>query len=302
MKNKKAAVGPGIIVFAIIGLLLLGIIGYGIFTLANKPVNVNIQGGDDNTPIGGNCETYTALAVTATDALNLGTAIGGLTVSYAKNGVYVGTTSPTVTGGDDISFIAGNATTIDEIFPAVEIKCGPNPKEITLKTYGNGTIRIAPDTLSGTGQYLTNAAAGGAANETKTAAGDSRNWEITFKGNDKKTTGKQLVIVELSSPSNVSSLSMSGATEVPVPNGYTRQLTNGYVEAFEIPAVEGNSVATYNLAVTASTSTIIQGAVYTSWYAEQAFVDTDGSFKVGAFDALNTAKWQDRQNYNFMMA
>jgi hypothetical protein len=291
MKNKKAQkASGGAIVIVIVAVIL-------VVMFMNK----------SSTPVtpttSGTCPIQPAITTpTATDALNLGSSIGGLTVSYRKNGVYVGTTAPTVQKGDSISFIAGNATTVDQIFdPAYTVDCGNNPKEITLKTYANATIQVTPDTLIGTGQYLSNAATGGAANDTKTSSGGSRNNVIRFVGNDKKTTGKMLIVVELSSPTNVSIVAMSGATSVPVPNGYTRQLTNGYAAAFEIPSQDGVSPASYNLQMSANTGYIIQGAVYTTVYAEQAFVDTDGSFKVGAFDSLNAAKWQDKQTANWFM-
>lgn len=291
--NKKAQQKmSGLTVVLIIAAIVIGFLYFkGTGTTTTPSIITNTD-----------CPTNPTITnATATDALNAGSA---LTISqyFKKNGVYVGTTTPTVVRGDAVSFIAGSATTVDEIFdPGYNVACGNNPREVKLKTYGNATIQVAPDTLIGTGQYLTNAAAGGAANETKTSAGGSRNNAIRLVGNDKKTTGKILVIVELASPSNVSNVALSGASEVAVPNGYSRQLTNGYVKAFEIPSMDGAQTASYNLQMSANTATVIQGAVYTSWYAEQAFVDTDGSFKVGAFDSINTAKWQDLQTYNWIM-
>jgi hypothetical protein len=294
--NKKAKSDGKTTLIVIAVLAMLAVLMYAVFFRATPASTVPTIPGT-NIPSSSTCAIQAvATAPTATDALNPGTSIGGLVTYYAKNGVYVGTTAPTVSKGDKVKFLTGNATTVDQIGDEYTIDCGANAKEVKLKSFSNASISVFSNI--GTG-VLTNAAAGGDVNESISTS--VLNWKVTMTGNDKKSTGKMLAIIELSIPANVSSVTMDGKSSIAVPNGHTRVLTNGYAAAFELDAIDGATPVNHNIQVVSSNGRAIAGVVYLTFYNEQDFVQPDGSFATGAFDTLNAAKWQDRTHYNFLI-
>lgn len=244
---------------------------------------------------GGQCAVNPSVVSVITDTLNAGTAVTP-TNYYRLNGMYAGSTAPTTSGVADILITSSNY--ISKIHTGFPLNCGSNL--LTDNVYANTSATLTVYSNNGL-KALSNSATGGAYNETVGSAGGSYNWKIHFQGVDKKSTGQQLVVAELSVPANVSSLSLSGATITNVPNGYSRQLTNGYAAAWLVPAVIGNVAVDNNLAATASTNYVIRGAVYVTVYHLQPFVETDGTFNAGtvAFDSLNTNKAMAKTTYNF---
>ena len=241
------------------------------------------------------CNLATSVVNAVTDTLTPGTSI---TPSSANriNGAYIGTTAISTVGTADILYNASGY--ISNIKTGIPINCGANlVANTTMYAYANAT----PTYYSNNG--LT-ALVQSTANETAQAAGGSYNWKVHLQGTDKKSTGKQLFIVELSVPANVSSVSLNGGQVVAVPNGYTRTLSNGYAAAFLLPAITGNTAVDYNLAVASATGKVVTGQVYTTIYSLEPFVETDGTFSdVGnAFNSVNTAKYHDVQTKNFIIA
>jgi hypothetical protein len=254
-------------------------------------------------PVSAGCNQNPSITTGFVDALSSGSAVSGGTNYYRVNDVYTGTTAPVPNAGDKVQILASNTSYISAILPAFNVHCGGNLVTGSLYKYANGTIAIKTD--AGTA-VLTNAAAGGAVNETLMSG--SKSWAMTIKGTDKYSTGKVLMVVEFCSPANVSSVTLSengvAIPSVAVPMGYTRQATNAYATAFEITPTTIATTRTFYLNGAVNTATQCSGAVYTTFYGEQAYVDTDGTFKEGAFDSLNTAKYVTggKYSYNFLIA
>jgi hypothetical protein len=295
MKNKGK--GGGLMLVGVISLIaILGFIVYSIYGPNSQTAMGGVQTNTGTVSVG--CNVNPTMAVAAANGLNPGTAVT-VTGAYIVNGQYMGA-SPTFQAGDNVNFLINASGYLNNIGTPFTVACGANNRAEKIYQYGNGTITVYSN--AGTA-VLTNAAVGGANNETKSTS--VLNWKVHFVGNDKKSTGKQLLIVELSTPANVTSVTLSQLSggiipSVTVPNGYTKQLTNGYVVAFEVPAMVGAGVIDYNLQANAANGNTIQGAAYTTWYATHPFIQDDGTIATtGAFSNLNTAKYIDKQTYNF---
>jgi hypothetical protein len=274
-------------VFTIIGVLV-----YALFLRPQSAVVDNAVLGVPGTAT--QCAINPSIVSAFTDALNSGTAVT-VTNYYRANGVYTGTTAPTYQGSADV--LATSAGYISTIVSGVPINCGANQLTGTMFSLANASLTYYSD------NGLT-ALVQSTANETVKAAGTAYNWKLHFQGTDKKSTGKMLLIVELSVPANVSSVTLSGGQVVPVPNGYTRQATNGYAVAFLLPAISNTVPVDYYLTAQSASGKVITGQVYTSIFNVQPFVETDGTFSdVGnAWDSLNVAKYATSQTKNFIIA
>lgn len=295
-KNGKTS---GFLIFGVIaGILILSVIAYSIYNFSQTPIQITGAGGAAVGTGTGGCAVNPTLVYAVTDTLSPSTAIGSSTttgiVYYRLNGAYTGTTAPTTKGS--VEMILTNASYVGKALPARTIDCGSNLITDNLYLIANATETFYSD--NGLTALVLNTA-----NETSKGAGGAYNWKIHLQGTDKKSTGKQVFIVELSVPGNVSSVTMSGATSVAVPNGYTRQATNGYAAAFELPAIIGNTAQDFNLAVAAASAKTITGTVYTTLLGVQPFVETDGTFSDSgkAYDSVNTAKFLTSTLKNFII-
>lgn len=287
---------------AAIGLVIVAILGYAAYTGQLKIPSFTGQGIttiNNNQPATNGCAINPSIVYALTDALTPGTALTGGTNYYRLNGVYAGSTAPTTPGTVDV--LLTNTSYIAKIHTGFPLNCGSNLFTDSLYLLTNATQTIFANYNPAV--ILTNTAAGGAYNETVAAAGVGYNWRFHQQGVPLKSTGTEMIVIELSALANVTGISISGATPITVPNGYTRQLTNGYVAAFILPAVTGNVATDNNIAITAATSKIVTGAVYTTTYSIQPFVDTDGTFNSGTspYDSVNTAKYATYQTYNFLI-
>jgi len=301
-KGINWMVGIGLMLgIALLLLLVAGQLGVNTKLVKQEVIPGNIVTTQPGvTSSASQCPVNPSVVTAFYDTLNPGTAISG-TVNYRLNGAYLGTTSPTTSGTADM--LISNASYISAIKSGVAISCNSNLVTGSLLALTNATLTYYSDTgLVALVQST--------ANETVKGAGSAYNWRLHFQGVDKKSTGKQLLIVELSVPANVSNVVLTpqglapSAQVVAVPNGYTRQATNGYAVAFLIPAVTGANAVDYTLSAQSASSKVITGQVYTTILNVQPFVETDGTFSdVGnAYDSLNTAKFATSQTKNFIIA
>lgn len=260
-----------------------------------------------NCPSAGDsgCSVNPSVVITTSDALQPGTAVTSTGV-YRLNGVYTGATSPTTRGTADI--ILSAATYLNTTLTGQTINCGSN--QISASMYASAVPTESIYSNNGL-NILTNAAAGGAYNESVASTGGQYNWRVHMVGTDKKSSGTMLFIVDLTAPSaNVSSVTLTpmtgapAATPIAVPKGYTTQTSGGYSAAFLIPAIVGANTVDYNLQVQANTGYLVTSAAYTSTYLLTPFVETDGSFNSGttAWNSLGTAKYAGTTTYNFLIA
>lgn len=131
-------------------------------------------------------------------------------------------------------------------------------------------------------------------NATAIAAGGSANYILYVEGTDNKASGDLVYVIELGSSQNVSSITMTDAADVKledadVPNFYTDTITSPYKDAFLLPSFDNAVEKEFKINVALNTGKTISGAVYTTAYAKQAFVDNDNSYVVGISDTDNNA-------------
>jgi len=275
-------------------------IAVGIILIANGTINLGGLFGDKDVvppviPGSEGCNIVPSVTQSLTDKLTPGTAITESSSEWRLNGAYLGTTEPSSVGTVDVIFI-NNTGYLSELVTGFQTECGAKPLIATMYANTSASLTYYSDNGLSALTWQTS-------NETAKAAALTYNWNLHFQGVDKKATGKQMFIVELSVPANVSSATLGGLTPITVPNGYSRQLTNGYVSAWILPSIVGNTAVDYNLAVTAATAKVIDGNVYTTIYNMQPFVETDGTFNAGdkAFNSLNTAKYGSSHTKNFII-
>lgn len=241
------------------------------------------------------CPIAPSVTYSITDALNGGTAVTP-TSYYRNNGAYSGTTAPTFSGTTDILLTSANY--LNKVHSNVPLTCGANQIVDNMYAVANASLTYYTDnglaSLSIT------------QNETVKSVGSAYNWKVKMTGTDKKSTGKQLMVVELSVKQNVSSVTLSGngVQAIAVPQGYSGQISNGFVAAFLVPAINGAYPVEYNLNVQSASGKTVVGNVYTTIYNVQPFVETDGTFSDSglAFDSLSTAKYATTQTKNFIIA
>ncbi len=247
----------------------------------------------------GGCAQNPSLAVFGTDALQTSQNVSPSSYNYRVNGAYIGTSYANPVSADTVDFLASSATYLTAEGMDT-IGCGPNNVPLTFYKYGNLTASIYTD--AGTA-VLSNGIASTATNETAMAAGSSKNNKVHLVGSALTSSGTQLVYVEFptGSKANISSAALSGLPMVAIPSGVSSTNTNPYTVAFQVPALVNGDVKDYNLQYTTTSTGTLKGAVRITFYAQQPFADTDGTFKTGIYDALNNAKFKDKVQYNFVI-
>ena len=301
MKSKHANSGATalwvIAVAVVLALLVFGVVSF------SGVKNTDLPGTKGNTGTSGaNCAQNPAISTTGVDALVASSNVTPANVQYIANGVFKGTYTSPVYGdkvtvlADPLGYLAAQADIV--------AGCGNNYASFNFYSYANATVLIKND--AGTA-VLRNAVDGNGQNETQMTG--LKNWQVTLTGNSQKSTGKMFFYLEMptNSAANMSTAKLScdnGVTVTPatIPNAIGSTGTNTYRTAFEVSALVDGAKTTCNLQASLIGGTTLDGAVYTKIYAEQKFVDTDGTVKEGIYNALNTAKYQDSYSYNFLIA
>ena len=309
--NKKGAAGMssgmkvGVWVIGICLVAILAFLAYGFsqtsYTGGQKEIITEVVSA-------GGCNIASSIALSATDALNGGTPVT-VGAQARVNDQYIGfvtLSSKTFSKGDKVELLLNASDYIDTIVKIDEMACGSNSLGAKLYATDDMTLSIKND--AGTA-VLTDAAAGGAVNETAVAAGGSKTWEVEFQGKDKKSSGNLIFVTELGSTANISSVTMSNAlgAEVTaldaVPTGLTESGSNLGRYAFAISAFNNAVKVKYYLTVAMNEGKIIAGAVYNTAYSEQSFKNDDGSFvTAGVVDKSGDTVYEDDYDYDFFIA
>jgi hypothetical protein len=297
--NKKGMKTGGVVLVILVSLVALMLLGLGGYFLYNASQNVNVEGTTNPNLCG---DSTGVLTVNAINKLDQGTAIAGETITA---GVEDGSVVTSVTSGttafaigSKVKVLVSNSSFIDESFDFV-MPCGGYILQAPLYASAstNPGVRIKNDD----GDFMSDAIAGLTTNQTSLSAGETVNLEVEFQGVNKESTGDLIYIVELpaSTSANVTEINMAGATKVNTPSVHTLQNAGSKVQAFKIPAVIGADKKTYVLSIVLSSGKIISGGVYTDWYSEQEFIDTNGQLAKGVQDSSGTAKYENTGDSDF---
>lgn len=294
--NRKGATGTGVAI--VVGLLLLAVFG-GAITYFSYKQTASAEQVAQTTVVGGtDCNTAPTITVSAVDALQKGTTVTKSSTARV-NGEYVGSIPSTLKAGDKVELKLNASNYIDSIVPEFKVGCGNNLVNTQMFATDAVTLKLKDDATT-----LTDTAVGGANNMSALGLGGTDTVKVVFTGIDKKSSGDLVYVVEMGSNANVSDISMYDLTgksldEVDVPSFYVNTLASPAKQAFIVPAVVGAKEIEYKLTYTAKSGKDIRNAVYTTAYSEQAFVDTDGTFKVGVEDSLGNTKYEDTYDYDF---
>lgn len=296
MKNKTGKLNTFWIVVLVIAAVWLFALG-GLKTLG-------IGGTTNNDVQPTACPITPSISATGLDALvaNQNVTVG--TYYYVVNGHYVGTSYSPIKG-DSITMLNAPTGYLPDVQTISSVICDKNPVNFAFKNYANATVTIKQDPVNGA-SALTNAVAGGAVNATAIAAGATANLPIIVQGTNQKSSGNIFAVFEMptGSASNVSSIGLTcnGVPLSPasIPSAVSSTNTNAYRAAFVIPSIDNAGTTTCNLQINTLATKTLAGGVYTTYYAEQKFIDTNGAITEGIYDANGNAKYHDSYSYNFL--
>lgn len=266
----------------------------------NTQVGENlIPGGDADTDLPSSCDTEPYIDLTVLNRLNQGSEVS-VGVDGIVNGVRKGSltlSSQKFQVGDEVTLLLNATNYIDKIVEVTIENCAQN--DVTTTIDASTAAGVSFDMWEKSTD-LTDAVVGGAANASSIGDGGSAVYTLFIKGSDNTASADLVYAIELSTAANVSSVTMvhEGVEliEADMPNFYADTLTSPYKKAFAIPSFDNAIEKEYQITVAAGTGKAVNGAVYTTAYAKQAFVDNDGSYAVGVTDSDNTATkyaWTD---------
>lgn len=301
--NTHAKAGTGTVLLGVVGVAIVALLIYIAFFSGGTVIpNYNLP-----QVSGGNCEIAPTISPNVVNALSRATAVSPV-MQAIVNGQNKGiiTSSTTFSKGDKVEVMINASSYLNQKFEVASLDCGTNAPNVDMYDDSTATISIKND--AGTA-VLTDAAGGGATNESNWALGGTKNFEMKLTGTDKTSTGELVFVIELAEPANVSSVTISDTTSgaamtklSAVPDGLTVSGTNQYRVAFELPAIEGATAKTYNINIAAASAKDISGAVYTTMYSKNYFIDTDGKIKLGVVNLEHATTYGNTYDYDFFVA
>lgn len=284
-------------VAVIFGIVVIAGFGYMIFNMS--------QGEPDplDTPAQGCPESTAILTVNAVNALNKGSSMT-VDINAGVNGAAVTTdvTSGTTTFpvGAQVTILANASNYIDKS-ATFNMPCGGKVLELPMfySTSDNPSIRIKNDEDN----FMTNAAAGGAVNQTDLSAGETLSLQVEFKGTSQESSGDGVYIVETAANSgaNITRIELDGVAGKAVPTVHASTAAGSAFYSWDVAAIEGSKTVTKDLTIILTTTGDINGAVLTDWYAKQEFVDDNGAVATGIQDSDGTAKYENTLSADFLI-
>jgi hypothetical protein len=298
MRNKKGAMGIGLIVLLIVGIAVVGGLGF----MAFKP---GTDGGDSSAVPSERCADSTGiLTVNSYSAESAGTDPSAVTTQCGVDGGVIKTsvTSGTTTFpvGAEVACLIGADDYINKSF-TFTMPCGGKTLDAPLyySTSDNPSLKIKNDD----DDTVTNDVGGGATNQTDLTAGETLVLEVEFQGTNGESSGDGIYVIEFpaSSNANITSVTMAGLESVSLPQVHTLQNAASEFAAFKVPAIVGSEKKTYALSIALTSSKDLSGGVYTDWYGIQEFVDDDDTLGEGVEDSDGTAKYENTLDYDFFI-
>lgn len=256
------------------------------------------QGGGAGSTGSGACDVAPSLDLSSVNALERSTSVTtGYQAIINDNPAQSVSDGDTMPNGATVQLFANASDYLNTIDEKFTVDCGVNQRVIELLATDSMTLEILEDSTT-----LTDSASGGASNFSNVGVGGVDTFTLKITGKDKKATGDLIYVIEMGDNSNVSSVTMSGATEVSVPEFYSETLSSPEVVAFKIPGFTGAVENEYKVTFALKSGKDISGAVYTTVYSEQAFVEDDGTFKSGVENEDGDVKYEDTYDYDFFIA
>lgn len=275
----------------------LAIIGLLIFGLPQT------QFGDGGKTPAGGCELDPIFDVNVFNGVNKGTAVtpsavyastdGGTAVNITADG---SSSATKFSAGQEVEIMLSASNYIDTKIGSYTVGCGVNTIQDYLYATDDSTIKIFNDA----GNVVTDNILGGTTNQSSSST--PIDMEVKLIANADQSSGDLVCVIEADNTTQVDDMILSGATKVDVPEFYTVAGAGSIAKAYTVPALLDGASKTYNLKIEPESGITIDGTgIYFTCYSSQAYVDTDGSVKVGVEDSDGTAKYEDDFDYDFLI-
>lgn len=294
MKGQALGIIMVLAVVVIAGGLIWAGVSNGWFSGTNE------QAIQDRVLSSGDCETAPSITVAAVNKINKGTTVTTAD-NCSVNGVYVGGIPTNLQKGDKVGLMVGAADYINTIVPEFLVGCGQNTVPVELYATSTNTFRI----FNTNNQLLTDAATATITNQSSSAAPIS--LTVYIDSTSDESTGDLVVVVESTNTTEVDDIVLSGlggAKKTSVPEFYTQNSAGSIVKAFDVPQVLDGASVTGTLTLSPESGQTIgsgDNVVYVTAYSKEAYVDTDGLFKVGVEDSDGTTVYEDTWDYDFVI-
>ena len=254
----------------------------------------------------GDCEIAPSVSLSLLDAINRGTTISLSSAKTIVNGKFIGNTafaSKTYEFGDKVQFVYNKSDYIDEISETVTVKCGSNSLSGDLYATDTATFSV----FNNDGNKVTDGT--GAVATWQAGSTSPINMEVRVESKSDQSTGDLIVVIESSNTTQVDDLTLSPATEVDVPEFYAVAGAGSIAKAYKVAALKDGEAKSFTLNLNPESGVGIgdsasegNNTIYMTAYSEQAYVDTDGSFKVGIENSDGTIAYEDTWDYDWVIA
>ena len=281
----------------VVALVLIVIAGFGflIYQGQDEPIAPR------DLPAEGCPESTAILTVNAVSALNKGNSVTvTLLAGVGNDAVATNVTSGTTTFpvGASVTVLASADDYIDKSM-TFTMPCGGKVLELPMyySTDDNPAIRIKNDDDN----YVTDNENGSTVNQTNIAAGETLALIVEFKGTSQESSGNGIYIVETdtNTGANITRIELDGVAGKAVPTVHSSTAAGSAFYAWNIDAIEGATTVQKDMRIILTPTGDITGSVLTDWYAEQEFVDDDGSISTGIQDSDGTAQYENTLDFDF---
>lgn len=290
MPRKKS---NGLVIGVIVVIALL----FGAFLFV-PGLKDSVFGPTDKGAVAEKCAIDTTLSINAYSELSRSTNLSPVYYVRVNGGNAMTFTSGTtkLSPGDSVEVLATLADYLDTT-KTITVVCGANRLDMGLYASND----VAGFRVKNTdGDFMTDSLVGGAYNQTAVSAGQAMTWDVEIRGTDKQSTGNLVVVVELGSTANVTSITMSGTTAASIPSFYSMNAAGSKAVAFNVPAIIGSATSNHVLTTQITSAKTISGIAYFQVYSAQAFLDTDGKFVTdGIMDSAGATKYEDESHTHY---
>jgi len=296
MRSKKGQAGIIALiigVFVVVSIVILGI-SQGWFFSQSALETEEIKAG--LAP----CGLDPTFSWSIVDSINPGTAVSGTGPLAIVNGVYKGNiyTTTKFSKGDKVQLLVNGTDYVSKILPETyTTDCGVNQVKATMdKLDGAPTISV----FNSDGDKVTDSYNGGAINQSSSA--NPINMEIRMTVPSDEAIDSMVFVIEAKNSSEIDKITLSSSQasvekyvqNKPEFHSLEGIGSNQMIRSFKVTDIEDDGMETsFNLLMepeSGATIGLTNQSIYVTWYVEQAFVDTDGTFKIGIENDDGTAK------------
>ena len=289
MKNMNKKAQGMVALWIIVGLVAL--IGAGFFFgIGQGGFGVDREDGE----IPAQCEIAPSITYSVINAERKGTAISDVThrIKVNDGAVRFFATANTFQPGDKVQTLTNGSNSFIAVHDdGIVLNRGNNQIDVELFATSTNTFRI----FNSDGNAITDDVLGGAINQSSSAS--PINMQFKIDSTVDESTGALIIVIEASNDTAVDKITLSdlpGIESVAIPDFFSSSGANTATKAFRISAVLDGTTVSGNLQITPEKDLTmgqeLAGLIIRiTAYPEEAFVDTDGSFKVGIEDDDGTS-------------